>query len=345
MQQFFSTFTENRKNMEAIQSNFIELLKRSTATHISLAEELSELLKISLDSVYRRLRCETDITLSETFAICKHFNIPLEALAEINSNMVAFRINKLSNSAESFSQYLKVLHGDLNWMMKYPNHHLIYAAEDLPVFYHFFFPNLALFKMVYWNKSILNAESLQGKTIEEIQLPPTWLEEVPKVREVFLKIPTTEIWNDDTLKSSIQQIKFYWEAGFFQKKETILAILEDLDGILAMATKQAAMGKKYNPIKDQYYDVEYSMYGCELMIGNNTVFLTSDTHQASYIGYNSFNFMRSNNRYFNESNEGWLRNMISKSTPLSLVAEKSRNQFFRAIYNSIDKLRQQVLND
>jgi len=155
--------------------------------------------------------------------------------------MVAFRINKLSNSAESFSQYLQVLHGDLNWMMKYPNHQLIYAAEDLPVFYHFFFPNLALFKMVYWNKSILNAESLQGKTIEEIQLPPTWLEEVPKVREVFLKIPTTEIWNDDTLKSSIQQIKFYWEAGFFQKKETILAILEDLDGILAMATKQAAM--------------------------------------------------------------------------------------------------------
>jgi hypothetical protein len=37
--------------------------------------------------------------------------------------------------------------------------------------------------------------------------------------------------------------------------------------------------------------------------------------------------------------------MISKSTPLSLVAEKSRNQFFRAIYANIDKLRQQVLND
>jgi hypothetical protein len=56
----------------AIQNNFIELLKRSAPMHISLAEELSELLQISLDSVYRRLRCETDITLTETFAICKH---------------------------------------------------------------------------------------------------------------------------------------------------------------------------------------------------------------------------------------------------------------------------------
>ena len=61
-----------------VQTNFIELLKRSAPMHISLAEELSELLQISLDSVYRRLRCETDITLSETFAICKHFNIPLK---------------------------------------------------------------------------------------------------------------------------------------------------------------------------------------------------------------------------------------------------------------------------
>ncbi|MFM6952437.1 MAG: hypothetical protein ACKOXR_04750, partial [Bacteroidota bacterium] len=116
-----------------VQSNFIELLKRSAPMHISLAEELSELLQISLDSVYRRLRCETDITLSETFAICKHFNIPLEALSEVNSNMVAFRINKLTADSESFYQYLQVLHGDLSWMMKYPNHRLIYAAEDLPV--------------------------------------------------------------------------------------------------------------------------------------------------------------------------------------------------------------------
>ncbi len=81
------------------------------------------------------------------------------------------------------------------------------------------------------------------------------------------------------------------------------------------------------------------------MIGNNTVFLTSDTHQSSYIGHNSFNFIRSNNRYFSEITESWLNNMISKSTPLSLVAEKSRNQFFKGIYNSIDKFRQQVIND
>jgi hypothetical protein len=230
-------------------------------------------------------------------------------------------------------------------ILKYPNHRLIYAAEDLPVFYHFFFPKLAQFKMMYWNKSILNSTALQGRKVEEIQLPSIWLEEVPKLRDMFMSIPTTELWNDDTLKSTIQQIKFYWEAGFFSEKETVLQVLEDLDGILAMASKQAENGKKYNPLKDQSNETEYALYGSELMIGNNTVFLTSDTHQASYIGHNSFNFIRSNNRYFNEITEHWLNNMISKSTPLSLVAEKSRNQFFKGIYNSVDKFRQQVIQD
>jgi hypothetical protein len=198
---------------------------------------------------------------------------------------------------------------------------------------------------MYWNKSILNSTALQGRKVEEIQLPSIWLEEVPKLREMFMSIPTTELWNDDTLKSTIQQIKFYWEAGFFSEKETVLSVLSDLDGILAMASKQAENGRKYNPLKDQTNETEYALYGSDLMIGNNTVFLTSDTHQASYIGHNSFNFIRSNNRYFNEITESWLNNMISKSTPLSLVAEKSRNQFFKGIYNSIDKFRQQVIQD
>jgi hypothetical protein len=169
--------------------------------------------------------------------------------------------------------------------------------------------------------------------VEEIQLPNIWLEEVPKLRDMFMSIPTTELWNDDTLKSTIQQIKFYWEAGFFAEKETVLSVLEDLDGILAMASKQAENGKKYNPLKNLSNDTEYALYGSELMIGNNTVFLTSDTHQASYIGHNSFNFIRSNNRYFNEITEHWLNNMISKSTPLSLVAKG----FITALTNSVSK--------
>ncbi len=328
-----------------IQKQFIALLKNVTPSHLSLAEELSELLETSLDSIYRRLRCQTELTLSETFSICKHFDLPLESLSEINSEIVAFKTNKLSSDTESFGHYLQVLHNDLGWIMKYPNYHLIYACEDLPVFYNFFFPRLGLFKMIYWNKSILNSDAFQDKKIDEIKLPAAWMTEVPKIQEKFLRIPSTEIWNDDTLKSTLQQIKFYWESGFFEEKNSVLCIIDDLDSIVSMAAKQCSTGKKYNPIKDEFLDIKFTLYNSELMIGNNTVQLRSDINQASYIGYNSFNFMRSNNKYFNESIYSWLNNMISKSTMLSVVAEKSRNQFFQHLHNSIDIFRHQVLTD
>lgn len=110
-----------------IQKPFIALLKNVTPPHLSLAEALMKLLETSVDSVYRRLRCETEPTLSETLSICKHFDLPIEALSAVHSEIVAFRTKTLSSDSDSFGHSLQVLHNDLSWIMKYPNDHLIYA--------------------------------------------------------------------------------------------------------------------------------------------------------------------------------------------------------------------------
>ena len=91
-------------------------------------------------------------------------------------------------------------------------------------------------------------------------------------------------------------------------------------------------------------ETPYDLYASDLMIGNNTVFLRSDSHQASYISYNTFNFARSNNRFFNETTESWLNIIMSKSTLLSKVAEKQRNQFFKSIHQTIQNFRDEVNN-
>lgn len=138
------------------QLAFVELLKNSIPSHLNLAEELSSRMSMSLDSVYRRLRCETDFSLEETMSISAQFNISITHLLTAESNLVTFRANSLNKETNTFAEYLRVLHGDLNWISSSPEASITYAAEDLPVFYHFFFPELARFKMVYWNKSILN---------------------------------------------------------------------------------------------------------------------------------------------------------------------------------------------
>lgn len=340
-------FTEKRKKIMEVnyQSLFVEILKRTAPGNLNLAEEISGVLEISLDSTYRRLRGETELTLNETVLLCRHFDIPLEALNTELPDVVTFKINKLTGSSESFGGYLDGLAKDLSWMNRYDNRSLYYAAEDMPVFYHFFFPDLARFKMIYWTKSILNVPEYQGFKVEDMQVPEDWGPRVQAISDLFQRVPTVEIWNDDTIKSTLQQIRFYWEAGFFREKCTALKVLEELKSLIEMVQRQAEVGRKYNPAKGQYYETAFSLYISDLMIGNNCVFLTASDKQSSYIGYNSFNYMRTTNRFFNEQVEAWLQNLISKSTLVSKVAEKQRNQFFKSNLQRIEAFRQQVSED
>ena len=137
---FLAIVKEMRENYQEV---FIEILKRSVPPNLSLADEVAQLLGISADSTYRRLRGETELTLNETVLLCRHFDIPLEALNSELPDVVTFKINKLEDSAHSFSGYLDGLEKDLTNILKSEGNSLHYAAEDLPLFYHFFFPELA----------------------------------------------------------------------------------------------------------------------------------------------------------------------------------------------------------
>src|SRR5687768_11491876 len=100
------------------QSEFVELLKNSVPPHVKLAEEMSQLLGISADSAYRRIRGETDITLNEAVELCRFFDISLDRLSPSNPNAVVFRVNKLTTDLESFGGYLDQLCEDLEWITR-----------------------------------------------------------------------------------------------------------------------------------------------------------------------------------------------------------------------------------
>jgi hypothetical protein len=330
------------RNSMDYQSAFIQILKKSVPSNVHLAEEVCSALGISTDSAYRRLRGETDFTLNEAVKICIYFGIPLEALNSEMDDVVSFKINNVLSNGDSFSNYLDALERDLAWLSKFENSMLYYAAEDIPVFYHFFFPRLSRFKLIYWTKSILSVPQYQGLKVEEIDLPKNWEEKVLGITRTYQKIATTEIWNEDTIKSTLQQIKFYWEAGFFRETDTLLGILEDLTDMIGMASRQAEAGRKYIPAKGTFTDTPYSLYISDLMIGNNHVYMACGERNSSYIGYGSFNYMRTANTAFNQQVSGWLDNLIAKSTLVSKVAEKQRNQFFKQAFRRVEQFKEEI---
>jgi len=323
------------------QARLIEILKQQIPKNQSLPQELCHVLGLTNDAVYRRIKCQTPFTLDEAALVCQHFDVPLEALNDLMVNVVSFKYKPSGKNKESFQGYLEHFLKQIKGISSYQNRHIYYAAEDIPVFHHFAFPKLSDFKFFYWRKTILNHTDLQNQKFAVSSHDDTFLDLSMKASMAYSEVETTEIWTEETISSTIKQIRFYHEAGLFAKKEDAIEVVEDLMQLILTVQQQCDLGLKIRP-GGFVSSTPFIFYMSDLMIGNNCVLVQTNEIKSTFIGFNTFNFMSTRNLAFNEQNELWMDNLISKSIQISKTAEKLRNQFFKMLIERIDELRKLV---
>ena len=64
----------------SIQSVFLEQIRAKLAPNLSFSDELAEILSISRDSAYRRIRGETVLSLDEAKILCNRYDVSLDGL-------------------------------------------------------------------------------------------------------------------------------------------------------------------------------------------------------------------------------------------------------------------------
>lgn len=326
------------KNANLFQAKWNEILLQNAPASISVAKEISELLDISLDSTYRRLRNETDYTLDEAALIANHFNLPLEALNNERHSIVSFRTNRLNNNLESYKEYLDYMLQNVRRLSQFESAELYFGAEDIPVFYHYSRPLIMKFKITYWLKSLMLVPEFQNKNYSQIEIPQEILDMASEIFKLFSKVNSTEIWTTETALSTIKQIRFYWDAGFFERADDAIDVANDLEECIRLIQKQAETGYMFSS-SGTMNSSKYRLFVSDVMIGTNSILAKAGDFKASYISYSTFNFMQTNNSDFNLQNELWMNNLISRSTLISAVSEKQRNQFFKSIYKMIAELK------
>jgi BetR domain len=323
------------------QARMIEIIRNQMPESFSLPSEVGRILNISLDSAYRRLRCETAFTLDEIVLICQEFQVPIESLTDFIGNVISFRHKPVGNNLEDFKAFLSYFYSQIYTISRFDSREVFYAAEDIPIFHHYAFPELSNFKFFYWRKAILNDESLQDLKFSTKVSDPDLIELAHKASIAYSNVPSTEIWTEETIASTIKQIKFFWEAGFFQEKSDVVEVMDALEKLIKNLQRQCDLGLKFHP-DGNLTETPFTCYLSDLMIGNNCVLVKTDEKRTTFIGYNTFSFMNTRNPDFNRNNELWLNNLISKSSLISRNAEKVRNQFFKVLFRMIGDLRKFV---
>lgn len=325
-----------------IQEHFLQRVKTAVPPNVSFVDELADLLRLSTDSAYRRIRCETLFNIEEITLICKHFRVSFDPDVQHMSNKVTFDYLKLDDKKENFKLWLLFLASDVKKIGSSPNNQIIFAADDIPVWHHFNNTDLTAFKLFYWLKSILNAPEYSELVFNLKHIDSDMINSATEILKNYDQINSTEIWTEDTINSTLKQVEYFWESGYFENKADALHIcdllVEELNVIFKKASKSS---KLIGPGQSEREN--FKLYKSEVMIGNNSILANIGSTKLAYVSNNTFNMMSTTSADFVHENELWINNLLRKSTLISGFAEKQRNQFFKVLRDKVDLVRQKIV--
>ena len=301
-------------------------------------------LDISNDSAYRRIRGEKLLSIEELLTLGTSYNISFDSLLQNNIDNVSFNYRSL-NSNMSFEAYFNSILENMKLVAGFEKKEIIYVAKDLPILQFFEYNHITAFKLFFWYKTILGDPKFDVDRYDPSLIPNSIFETGRQMRGVYIKIPSTEIWNNESINSVLNQIEFYFDSGFFKELDLLEMIFKELKQLLLHIKKDAEIGYKTSLIHPATEDKNnYKLYYNEVTIGDNTVFFDMGERKVVNITHNVLNILNTSNPEFCDETYLVLHNIIKKSNLISVDSEKARNKFFNGILHKIEALRIKLLD-
>jgi len=322
-----------------IQEKFVKLIKDALPSHVSLADELSELLNISSDSAYRRIRGDTLFLLDEIILLGNKFNISIDSLSE-KDDFVSFRYLPMDHKHVTMEKLFKIILDDLDQASKVTEAELFYLARDMPIFHLLHLPGICSFKIYFWQK-MHGDPNMKLPKYNPDGIDRNLVLMGRKIWDEFIKFPSTEIWGIATVEALIEEIAFMWDSSQIENKEIAVNLCDNVIELINHIKKQTEVGYKFS------YDVQpierkdnLKFYFTETQLTHNKVLINGDIKRV-YLPASLDTLITSDEHYFDRS-YFLLTNSIRRSTLISETGEITRNKFFDSCISMASKLKARI---
>jgi hypothetical protein len=324
-----------------LQQRFFDHLKAVLPAHISMVDELTGLLNLSYDSVYRRIRGEKPLALNELKQICERYHISLDQVLQLQNDTAVFKAPDINHQDLPFEDYLKGMLAQLKYFNSFKQKKMLYFCKDMTFFHFYLFPEIAAFKTFFWIKTILNNPAYGQKYFSLSEFPfKDCLALGQQIISEYNLIPSVELWNFESINSSVSQIQYYRDSGMFANKDDLGIVIDSLERTLDHLQLETEKGFKFLPGQsDVAYRAPLEFYVNEVVLGNNTILVELDGVRHSFITYNVLSYLVSRDARFNEKCFNSFNTILSRSSLVSGVGERERNKFFRSLKERVQNLR------
>ena len=322
----------------SVQQVFFQHIKSNLADHLSLVDEVSEILNISNDSAYRRIRGEKPLTFEEINVLCSHYHVSMDQLFHLKNDSFLFSGPLTNKDNFNFEMYLEYLLKQLNYFNSFEHRELYYISKDIFIFHSFGFHELTVFKIFFWMKTILQ-HPFNGKDIFVLEsLSESVYKMASKLSEAYNKLPSVEIWTDDSINATIRQIDYYRQSEIFPSDVYALKVYKSLLDMIDHIEVQAEAGCKF-PVggKPSAASASYRFYVNEFTLGDNCNMAVLNDTKVVYINHTLLNVIMTKDPVFTEYTYQYAQNIMRKSTLMSNVGEKERRKFFNGMREKVEK--------
>ena len=324
--------------MSIEREQLFAIIKQRLPDNVSFIEEIADVLDISYDAMYRRLKGKTVLSFSEAIQLAKYYKVSLNSLYDVEKEENLFVLKRCSdNSFEGLTNFFNVIAASATIFSKFKTPDLLYAAKEIPIYYlpeNSLYTKFKLFILsnVHADKEVVN----NHRSLKEFHPPMHLLTSVNTFRKAFKNATTTEIWNDTTINSTLYQIYYFYELKMIDKEDALQLCLE-LEQIIEEVESQSV-----NEYVDGYESKKYELYYNKLINLNNTVFFRSENIQTLIVPYTTLSYLRIDDEKTCKEIEQYFKKQLQFSKKISGKAEVERQLFFTSMYEKIDQLKKQI---
>lgn len=330
---------ENDKNIMDVQKRLFHEIKKNLPPRYVLVDVISEVLNIGLDAAYNRIRCDKLLNIKEAYILCKHFRIPFDLSSGVK-NMhqfdCSYRPVDVSISGE-YLNYILALSKNIEKLGTVGNSTITLSATDIPVFHLISQKELILFKLYTWAHSVYNYKGCLEDFMKETGIPEV-VDCYQKISKDYEFVPSTEIWTDSTVDTTLKIINYYLDICMFSNKDFPLLLCRQVLNILDKLQKWTENSSKGD------HKTSFQLYVSEMELENTYILMEQSGTTNCIVKLFSINTLLVFDKEFCEETKHWLTKLAKRSISLCGGSEKERIKFFRAQREKVRALQHKIEN-
>lgn len=317
-----------------------DIIKSHIADDINIAHFLMDILNISRESAYRRLRNEILYSMKEVAILASKLNFSLDKiLSDINEHSNSISARALIKEATPADNYIEMMRSTLNVVdarSSDRNIRAFYVGNKIPNNMLLNFKLLTKLRYIRWIHQTHNLPI--NSRFADIAIPLS----VEKIHKEYLEAnrnikQITCIFDENIIEAVINTIKFYYRRHLITNDE-VLIMKKEIHMLIDRLGETSRLGK--NP-----RDIECIYYLSDLNIESNILFFDFDKDMSVHLLSSGKMPVVSSNIRVCEEQKLWINSLLRFSVLISGSNELLLNNFIMKQHNLVNIQLQQLLEN